>query len=147
MKTFLFATATLLGLVVPMAVVGLTAGDARAARAMAYDIKFNDTFVQAKSDSLAAGDRIVMSDSLWREGSPAGRIDGICTITGAEGFAICNASLMLGDGTIAIQFINSPPPTKEFAVVGGTGAYAGLLGSGTVVEHGDETGTLTLTLG
>jgi hypothetical protein len=74
-------------------------------------------------------------------------VEGICTITSGDGTAICNASLMLIDGTIAIQFVNAPPPSKDFAVVGGTGAYKGLAGSGTLLEHGNETGTLTLTLG
>jgi hypothetical protein len=147
MKSFVFAVATCLGLVVPMGLVALTAGDARAARALVYDVKFNDSAVQLTADHLSPGDRIVLSDSLWREGKSSGRIEGICTVTSGDGTAICNANLMLADGTIAIQFVDAPPRSKDFAVVGGTGAYAGLLGSGTVVEHENQTGTLTLTLG
>ena len=147
MKTFLFAAATCLGLVVPMAVVALTTGDARAARALAYDVKFNDSTLPAAPAQSGPGDRIVLSDSLWREGRSAGRIEGACTVTSVDGTAICNASLMLNDGTIAIQFIDAPPPSSEFAVVGGTGAYEGLAGSGMLIQRGDETGVLTLTLG
>ena len=147
MKTFLFAAATCLGLVVPMAVVALTTGDARAARALAYDVRFNDSALPATTAHPAPGDRIVLSDSLWREGRSAGRIEGACTVTSADGTAICNANLMLNDGTIAIQFIDVPPPSAEFAVVGGTGAHQGLTGSGTLVQRGGETGALTLTLG
>lgn len=146
MKTFLFAAATCLGLVVPMAVVALTTGDARAARSLIYDVKFTDSALPSTGHS-GPGDRIVLSDSLWREGRSAGRIEGACTVTSADGTAICNASLMFSDGTIAIQFIDAPPPGAEFAVVGGTGAYQGLAGSGTLVQRGDESGTLTLTLG
>jgi len=147
MKTFLFAAATCLGLVVPMAVVALTTGDARAARALAYDVKFNDSVLPATTTHSGPGDRIVLSHSLWREGRSAGRIEGACTVTSVDGTAICNASLMLNDGTIAIQFIDAPPPSAEFAVVGGTGAYQGLAGSGTLVQQSDESGALTLTLG
>lgn len=146
MKTFLFAAATCLGLVVPMGLVALTTGDARAARALAYDVKFNDSPL-ARAAHSSPGDRIVLSDSLWREERLAGRIEGACTVTSGDGTAICNASLMLSDGTIAIQFIDAPPPSTEFAVVGGTGAYKGLAGSGTLLQHGDRTGVLTLTLG
>jgi hypothetical protein len=52
----------------------------------------------------------------------------------------------LGDGTIATQFLNAPPPRKVFAVVGGTGRYEGARGSGELVEAPDQTGALAFHL-
>jgi hypothetical protein len=147
MKTVLFAVATCLGLIVPMGLVALTTSDARAARALAYDIKFNQSIVQAQPDRLTPGDRIVLGHTLWHDGKLAGRIEGVCTITSGEGTAICNATAMLDDGTIAVQFVNATASTEEFAVLGGTGAYAGLLGSGTFIAQDDQSGTVMVTLG
>ena len=147
MKTFLFAAATCLGLIAPMGLVALSTSDARAARALAYDIKFNQSIVRAQPDRLTPGDRIVLSHTLWHHAKLAGRIEGVCTITSGDGTAICNATAMLDDGTIALQFVNAAATTKEFAVLGGTGAYAGLLGSGTFIAQNDQSGTVMVTLG
>src|SRR3569833_3778132 len=112
MKSLLFAAATCLGLIVPMGLVALTTSDARAARALTYDIKFSQSIVQARPDRLTPGDRIVLSHTLWHDGKLAGRIEGVCTITSGDGTAICNATAMLDDGTIAVQFVNGTATTK-----------------------------------
>lgn len=52
-------------------------------------------------------------------------------------------TLVLQNGTVATQFVNSPPPEKHFPVLAGTGAYSELDGAGILVEHGDGTGSLS----
>jgi len=47
-------------------------------------------------------------------------------------------------GHITAAFANSPPPRKTLAITGGTGSYRTVDGEGTLVEAGDDTGTLTL---
>jgi hypothetical protein len=46
-----------------------------------------------------------------------------------------------------VQFLNSPPPVKNLAVTGGTGAYRNARGEAVLVEGGNDTGTLTVKLG
>jgi len=59
--------------------------------------------------------------------------------------ANCSLVIRLADGEITGQFANSPgPDPKSIALTGGTGAYRDIGGEGTLVEFGDDTGTLTL---
>ena len=59
--------------------------------------------------------------------------------------ANCSIVVRLSDGHITGQFATSPgPDPKPIALTGGTGAYRDIGGEGTLVEFGDETGTLTL---
>jgi hypothetical protein len=47
---------------------------------------------------------------------------------------------------MTVAFLNAPPPEKTFAITGGSGTYRTAQGDGLLVEHGDGTGTLTLTV-
>lgn len=111
-----------------------------------FDVRFGDTVIAAGSNGLAAGDRIILNDTLLQEGAEVGSIHGVCTITDPDGYALCNVTFVLPNGTVATQFVNSPPPEKHFPMLAGTGAYAGLGGAGILVEHGDGTGSLSLSL-
>jgi hypothetical protein len=118
-----------------------------AAGTLSFDVKFHDTFVQSKGDTISVGDRIILDDALFKDkATPAGRIEGLCTIASMDAMAICNATLVLDDGTIAIQFVNAPPPEKDFAVIGGTGTYRAAKGMGHLTENGDETGQISVDL-
>lgn len=112
-----------------------------------FDVRFRDTILAASDAGLALGDRFILSDRLLREGVEVGHNAGVCTITDAEAAeALCEVTWAVPGGTISTQFLNTPPPEKAFAIVGGTGHYAGARGSGTLVEFGDETGTVTFDL-
>jgi hypothetical protein len=52
----------------------------------------------------------------------------------------------LAAGQIAFQGLTSTAPTKQLAVTGGTGRYKGVGGEATLVEVGDQTGSLTVRL-
>ena len=69
----------------------------------------------------------------------AGRSHGVCQVTvpGPRAVALCSQTLVIKDGTLAIQgaypFVKK---TVVFAVVGGTGKYDGA--SGTATYHNDS---------
>lgn len=132
-------------LVIPCLAATLVA-PAGAQEALQFDVAFNDAIITQAQDALSVGDRIVMNDTLLQGGTEVGKVAGVCTIVDLTGFAICNVTFTLPEGTIATQFVNSPPPEKHFPVLGGTGAYSGASGSGTLIENGDETGSLSFKL-
>ncbi|MGY1704509.1 hypothetical protein ACI79C_08045 [Geodermatophilus sp. SYSU D00697] len=92
-------------------------------------------------------DVVVFSDRLLQEGREVGHEVGSCVVVDPSGLANCTAVVTLdGRGTLTYAFENAPPPEKTLAVTGGSGDHRGARGDGTFVEHGDGTGTLTLTL-
>jgi len=112
-----------------------------------FDVQFRDTFLAADPAAMELGDRVILSDLLLSDGKEVGRNAGVCTVTDVAGEAICSVVYSLPDGTIATQFFNTPPPEKEFAIIGGTGRYQGARGFGELVESGtDQTGTVTFHL-
>jgi hypothetical protein len=55
-------------------------------------------------------------------------------------------AIRLPRGQITASGLGSPDPRKLLAVTGGTGSFVGVRGSVHVIEHGDGTGSLTITL-
>jgi hypothetical protein len=51
-----------------------------------------------------------------------------------------------GHGSIAYSLENAPPPRKTLIITGGSGSYRSAGGQGVLLEHGDGTGTLTLSV-
>jgi Dirigent-like protein len=97
------------------------------------------------------GDYAVFSDVLV---NPAGTAvgteggSGLITAASATGFQVeFDLSIKLPQGQIAVQGLSSTAPNKRLAIVGGTGQFVGAAGHIDLVEHGDGTGTLTITLG
>lgn len=92
------------------------------------------------------GETIVFSTSLKREGKPAGRGEFVQTIVDPRYRGVSTtADLLLSDGTIELQgagLSTRPPggakPSHEttMAIVGGTGAYAGVAGSVDLLPAG-----------
>jgi hypothetical protein len=119
------------------------AGSATAAETETYDVTFLDTILTQSTEGLSLGDRFILNDLLLKDGKEVGYNSGVCTITDVQGIAICNITFVLPEGTVSIQFVNSPPPLKTFGLFGGTGAHASRSGSGELLEHGDGTGKVT----
>jgi len=96
------------------------------------------------------GDYVVFSDVLTdRAGDRVGREGGSglitrVTSTGAEVYF--SLAIKLHHGQIEAQGLASIAPHKKLAIVGGTGRYADASGHLALVENGDETGSLTVTL-
>ncbi len=137
-----------LGQTVPAALTAAQAGTpATTGVTLHFDVQFYDTFLAADPAAMELGDRIIMSDLLFADGEEVGRNAGVCAVTNVAGEAICSLVYALPEGTIATQFFNTPPPEKEFAIIGGTGRYQGARGFGELVESGtDQTGSITFHL-
>jgi hypothetical protein len=116
------------------------------AEELAFDVRFNDAILAAGQAGFAVGDRVILDDALLVDGKEVGTTSGVCTITDAAGVMLCAITFVLPEGTLSTQFVNTPPPEKHFALFGGTDAYAARVGSGVLLEHGDGTGRLTITV-
>ena len=118
-----------------------------------FDVRFSPLALIATNNErdpgtpLALGDANVFHDQLLVDGERVGDEVGSCVIAALTPgiVADCGIVVRLADGHITGQFATSPGPApKPIALTGGTGAYRGIGGEGTLVEFGDETGTLTL---
>jgi hypothetical protein len=108
-----------------------------------FDVAFRDTVLAADQSALSLGDRFILNDLILQEGETIGHNGGVCTIIDTAGEAMCTVIFSLPEGTIVTAFLNTPPPEKTFAIVGGTGKYAGARGQGELIEAPDQTGWLT----
>ncbi len=117
-----------------------------AVETLSFDIAFRDTILAADQSALSLGDRFILNDLILKEGETVGHNGGVCTIIDTAGEAMCTVVFSLPEGTIVTAFLNTPPPEKTLAIVGGTGKYAGARGEGTLVEAPDQTGWLTFEL-
>ena len=129
------------------------AGGAAAARTLRFEVRFSDFSLipvnpeRDPTTHLGLGDELTFHDLLFANGQQVGDEGGSCVIIDAgQALASCTEVIRLPGGTIAAQFLNAPPPQKQLAVTGGTGAYRAAGGEGTLVEFGDGTGSLTLQL-
>ena len=118
-----------------------------------FDVRFSPQALIATNNErdpnspLALGDANVFHDQLLVDGKRVGDEVGSCVIAALapEIVANCGLVIRLPDGDITGQFATSPgPDPKPIALTGGTAAYRNIGGEGTLVEFGDETGTLTL---
>ena len=114
-------------------------------------VKFigQDTFLDLGSPGPSQGDVFIFHDLVF---TPDGRTQvghngGSCVFFDvAKSEENCTLTYSLPDGEITVQFLNSPPPAKPFAVTGGTGIYRNVRGQGELVELGNETATLSFDL-
>jgi hypothetical protein len=113
--------------------------------------------VDAHPKGRSAGDVYAFSASLSRDGKPDGRAEFVQTLVDDryQGISI-QGHLLLGDGALELQSagLNRRPPggakpsgDADFAVVGGTGAYAGAHGFVHSVHTGRTTERLEVVLG
>jgi hypothetical protein len=106
--------------------------------------------LQRNDGDFQPGDYAVFSDVLTNHARDrVGREGGSGLITrrtstGAEVYF--SLAIKLRHGQIEAQGLASIAPRKTLAVVGGTGRYANAHGHLVLVENGDDTGSLTVTL-
>jgi hypothetical protein len=93
--------------------------------------------VDLKPRGESVGDRILSSETLRRDGKPVARVESDCTLLDAtlEG-AQCTFTLIFRDGILIGQgaSVSKPipdlgPTDQKFAILGGTGHYAGAFGN------------------
>jgi hypothetical protein len=122
-----------------------------------FEVKFSpfhivDVPPKARFDGdYQAGDYVTFSDRLFdregrRVGAEAG--SGLLTNVSEAGLQVSYTLTirLAGRGQISAQGLSTSAPTKRLAVTGGTGRYVGAAGSLSLVENGDGTGSLTVTL-
>lgn len=86
-------------------------------------------------------------DILVRDGEEIGDEGGTCPVVDVEqGLIHCTGTIRLPGGQLTFQALTTTAPTKPLAITGGTGRYQGAGGEATLVEFGDDTGTLTIRL-
>jgi Dirigent-like protein len=106
--------------------------------------------LQKTDGDFQPGDYAVFSDVLTNQagkkvGTEGG--SGLITKVSSSGAQVYfSLAIKLPHGQVAAAGLASTAPHKRIAVVGGTGAYSGARGRLDLVEKGDGTGTLTLTL-
>src|SRR5947209_19647846 len=114
-------------------------------------VKFigQDTFLDLGAPGPSQGDEFIFHDLVF---TPDGRTrvghdGGSCVFFDvAKQEENCTLTYSLPGGEITVQFLNSPPAAKTFAVTGGTGTYRNVRGQGELVELGNETATLSFDL-
>jgi hypothetical protein len=106
----------------------------------------------AKQDGdYGIGDYAVFSDDLLNArghvvGTEGG--SGLVTRVSSTGVQVFfDMAIGLAHGQIAAQGLSSPAAHKRLAIVGGTGRYVGARGHIDLVENGNGTGSLVITLG
>jgi hypothetical protein len=132
-----------------------TATTASAAKStvLRYDIAFRpfeENVVDVGTPGAGVGDMLVFQDRILDHGRQVGVEGGTCTITalleGGHFQTNCVGTVSLAAGQIAFQGLVTDAPDKHMAVVGGTGRYRDAGGELTVVELGNDVGTLTVRL-
>jgi hypothetical protein len=126
------------------------------ATVLRFGVKFSDHYVVdvpplgKNKDDFGIGDYALFSDQLLdRKGRVVGTEAGsglITKVTTTEAQIFFTLGIQLPHGQITASGISSPAPSKELAITGGTGRYVGASGRLHLVEKGDGTGTLVLTL-
>jgi len=131
-----------------VAVSGSSAAASDDENTLQFQVEFSPpSYTDLGAPGFSAADVLVFHDQLLRNGRQVGHEVGSCVLVDAAGLANCTAVVTLDDrGTIAFAFENAPPPEKVLAITGGSGDFRNAGGDGTLVEHGDGTGTLTLSI-
>jgi len=117
-----------------------------------FAVKFSDHYLvdvpPANPNAVGLGDYAVFSDDLLDgKGHVVGTEGGSGLVTDiTKGQVFFTLAIQLPHGQIAASGLSSPAPSKELAVTGGTGRYVGAAGRLNLVEHGDGTGSLVITL-
>jgi hypothetical protein len=141
--------AAVVGLIVAVLGVTAAAADARpAGETIRLGVRFADDPVDLGAAGPSIGDELVIHDTLLdSRGRTVGGDAGVCTFTSVRPpVASCVITFTLPHGQIAVQFVNTPPPRKRAAIVGGSGRYRGARGELRILEHPNQTGRLTFRL-
>jgi allene oxide cyclase len=121
-----------------------------------FAVRFSDHYVVdvppagKNADDVGLGDYAVFSDELLdRKGRVVGTEGGsglITKVSATEAQVFFTLAIQLPHGQITASGLSSPAPSKQLALTGGTGRYVGARGSLDLVENGNGTGSLVLTL-
>jgi allene oxide cyclase-like protein len=114
--------------------------------------KGDEVSIDERPRGESVGDRFLVSSTLRRAGELAGRLEGDCVGLDARYEALdCSLTIILRDGLLTAKGAATSKPvpgvgrtTEQYAITGGTGAYAGAAGAIRRTGEGDRD-TLTVT--
>jgi hypothetical protein len=130
----------------------VTAGTHGHVTVLRFGVRFSNHYVvdvpPSNKGGVGLGDYALFSDQLLdRRGRVVGTEGGSGLVTDiSTGQIFFTLAIQLPHGQIAASGLSSAAPSKELAVTGGTGRYVGVGGRLNLVENGNGTGTLVLTL-
>jgi hypothetical protein len=138
------ATTALFVLACTTAVSAATASAATAdARASASKTR---TLLATEMRSKESKTGFSWTDRVSEGGKAAGTDSGSCTFVKGAKRATCHATFRLIDGTIGVRGTVGPSGVFQLTIAGGTGAYAGVKGTGTAKPAGKSKSLVTLRL-
>lgn len=98
--------------------------------------------LQGPNRAPTAGDQFVFVSTLWtRSGKRAGTLRATCAVTegGQQGATTCYGTFGLRGGQLeGMATVLGDAKVTNIAIVGGTGAYAGVRGTVKSVSRGEE---------
>ena len=99
-----------------------------------------------KGKKAGRGDLVLFANPVFdRQGTQVGTDHGVCVVLNA-GQSQCDATLVLPKGQIVTHGIEGTRTSFEVAVLGGTGAYAGVRGTMTARPIKDGGSTISISL-
>ena len=154
----------------PLAIIALAVGTAaaltgaaaapphtaRPVHVLRYSVQFSAPNLidvpplQQQPGDFQPGDYVTFSDDLLdAHGNHVGTEAGSGMITRLDSTTVqvfYSMAIELAGGQIAAQGIASNAPDKHLVITGGTGTYLNIVGELQLIENGDGTGSLTLTM-
>jgi hypothetical protein len=105
----------------------------------------NYTLIPSNGPGLAAGNSFVSSSEV----AGGGHQDAYCVLSERRGTELCAVTLLLPKGQLSGQgvFVNGPTSSGTIALLSGTGAYSGAIGTLTTSGLTARHETLTVRLG
>jgi hypothetical protein len=103
------------------------------------------TLITSNGKGLAAGNSFVSSSDI----AGGGHQDAYCVLSERRGTELCTVTLLLPRGQLSGQgvFVNGPTSSGTIALLSGTGAYSGVVGTLTTNGLTAHRETLTVRLG
>jgi hypothetical protein len=103
------------------------------------------TLIASNGPGLAAGNSFVSSSEI----AGGGHQDAYCVLSERRGTELCTVTLLLPRGQLSGQgvFVNGPASSGTIALLSGTGAYSGAIGTLTTSGLTAHRETLTVRLG
>jgi len=103
------------------------------------------TLIHSNGPGLAAGNSFISSSDV----AGGGHQDAYCVLSERRGTELCTVTLLLPRGQLSGQgvFVNGPTSSGTIALLSGTGAYSGAVGTLTTSGLTAHHETLTVRLG
>lgn len=112
-----------------------------------------DTDLDLGDAGLTLGDEQMFHATLQQDGTDVGDVYGVGTVVAASDTGLASqvvSTAVFSDGTFTLQlffqmdFETGPPTTRQGAITGGTGVYAGVTGQCISTDLTDGSGNSTI---